>query len=413
MAKAEKGASALRTAMDDVNKKYGKGTILFCDEAKNLDVDRIPFGVFELDAKIGGGVPRGRVTILSGGYSTGKTGLTYKAVAQAQRRCRFCNDTLEIITPDGEVITKKCRCKRNEPNRVVWADAEKSFEPRWAAQWGVDTSKVVVIQTEYAEQCVDVGEAVIRSGECDFFVVDSVAALATKVEVVESSEKKQMGGGAALMAKALRKWTAGMNSQSLLVENRCTIVLINQLRMNIGGYHAFLDEPGGEALGFFASLRLRLKKEKEHVIEASTGRKIGVDVEFDVKKNKTFPLSNPGNFRLYFVKRPGIEIGDTDTSTQILRAATYWSLIKKSGAWVYFPDGTKVQGLEAAGAFLDRSPEYRDSLAALVVAQEQAWLDGAPIGEENEAKGKGPLGEAEAEDVESTAGLPEDDLPEE
>lgn len=368
----------------DINKRYGEGTLLKASEATSLVLNRLPSGIFDLDMKMGGGFPRGRITQLKGEYSTGKTGVCLKAVAQAQRHCRYCGVRFEYVDMLGEVHEEKCKCGKKEPMRVVWLDAEHAFEADWAAKWGVDISAIYVIQTEYAEQAIDVADACIRSGECDLLIVDSVAALTPSVEIEESAEKQQMGVFARLMNKALRKWTSAMNSQGLLSDTQCTVILINQLRLNLGGYHVALTSPGGKGLDFFASVDVRLKKLEEIHTDGSD-RPVGIDVEFVMKKNKTAPLMPGGKFKLFFVTQAGgYHVGDTDTDTQVLRAAGYWKLIPKGGAWYTFPDGTKVNSIAKATTKLRDDPALLASLEAGVRLRELAWAnEGKPADEKD------------------------------
>jgi recombination protein RecA len=265
----------------------------------------------------------------------------------------------------------------------VWADSEHSFSAGWASQWGVDVSTLRVIQTEYAEQCIDVADYLLRDGCCDLLIIDSVAALTPKVEIEASAEKQQMGDFGKLMSKACRKWTSSLNSPGLLAENKSSVVLINQLRMNIGGYGATLVEPGGKAAPFYSSLRVRFKK-TDFVKEDGTDRRIGINLQFEVMKNKTAPISEGGTFKMFFVNRPGFEVGTTDHETQVMRSAAFWQLIEKTGSWITFPDGTKVQGMDSAGEVLKEKPDLCKSLIASICANEYAWAEGVSEDESTE-----------------------------
>jgi len=359
----------------EINKRYGGGTLLKASEAKSLVVDRLPSGVFDFDMKTGGGFPRGRITQLKGEFSTGKTALCLLAAAQAQRHCRLCGGRFEFIDMLGEVHEEKCKCGKKVPMRVVWLDAEHAFEASWAAKWGVDPASIYVIQAEYAEQAIDVVDACIRSGECDLLIVDSVAALTPSIEVEESAEKQQMGVFARLMNKALRKWTSAMNAQGLLAETKCTVILINQLRLSIGGYKPSLTSPGGKGLDFFASVDVRLKKVGEIMTEGSD-RPVGIDLEFVVKKNKTAPLMPGGKFKLFFVSEAGsYRVGDSDNDEQVLRAGAYWKLIPRNGSWYTFPDGNKVNSAAKAAITLRQDPALMAKLEDGIRLRELAWAN--------------------------------------
>lgn len=368
-------SNQLKALLAEINKKYGEGTILPASEAKALVTDRLPSGIFDLDMKIGGGWPRGRVSVLKGEFSTGKSAICLKTAVEAQRHCRHCGKRFEYQDVLGEIHEFECQCGLKEPMRVVWLDAEHSFDSDWAKKYGVDVANILVIQTEYAEQAIDVADQCIRSKQCDLLVVDSIAALTPGIEVEESAEKWQMGVMARLMGKALRKWTSGLNSFGLVDDIKCTILLINQLRMNIGGYGASITSPGGKAIDFFESVEIRLKKD-EAIVDKGTERPVGVNVSFEVKKNKTAPLSSGGMFGLYFVaKRGDYSIGDTDTEVQVARLAAYWGIIKKAGAgWYTLPDGTKCQGDEKLSLAMKNNPSLFKDLMDRVRERELMWV---------------------------------------
>ena len=364
----------IKQLLIDINKMYGEGTILPASEAISLVMERIPSGIFDLDMKIGGGFPRGRISVLKGGYSTGKSAICMKTAVEAQRHCRQCGKRFEYVDVLGEVHNYDCECGLKDPMRVVWLDAEHSFESAWAKRWGINLDTTLVIQTEYAEQAIDVADKCIRSKQCDLLIVDSIAALTPSVEILESSEKWQMGVLARLMSKALRKWTSGLNSYGLLEEIKCTILLINQMRMNIGGYGASMTSPGGMGIDFFESLELRFKKD-EAIVDKGTERPVGVNVSFEVKKNKTAPTSSGGMFGLYFVSKQGeYSVGDTDTEVQIGRLASYWGIIKKAGAgWYTLPDGQKCQGDDKLVSYLRSNPSFLKDLMDKVRDRELMW----------------------------------------
>jgi len=364
----------LDKAVTDINKKYGAGTLLRASEAVSLVVDRLPSNVFIFDTLVGGGFPRGRISMIKGDYSTGKSALCLATVAVAQRTCRFCGYMFEFIDMVGEVHEFPCKCKKKVPMGVVWLDAEHSFDPTWASKWNVDTDSMYLIQAEVAEQAVDVADHCIRQN-CDLLVIDSIAALAPEVEVVESMQKQQMGIFARVMNKALRKWTSGMNAGGLLAETKCTILLVNQIRIDLGGYRPKQTSPGGKGLDFFASLEVKLKREG-WIEQEGSKRPVGIRVSFVVKKNKTWPASNGGVFDLYFVSDPpNYMVGDSDLDVQVLRLAVFWDLVKKGGSWFTFPDGTRSHGEAAAGKHLRDNPKLLEELKATVTEKELAWVD--------------------------------------
>jgi len=376
MAKSKAAPSSpLEALVKSINTKYGAGTLLTADKATSLVIDRLPSRILSLDLQIGGGFPRGRISMLKGDFSTGKSAVAMLATAEAQRSCRHCGTPFEAVSFYGEVTTFDCECKKNDPMRPVWLDAEHSFDSSWAKKWGVDPSRLHVLETEYAEQAIDVADACIRSKQCDLLVADSIAAFTPGVEVEESSEKWQMGVLARLMGKALRKWTSGLNSYGLLGQTKCTIILINQMRISFGGYHPTTTSPGGRGLDFFESLEVRFKKNAP-IEEPGSKRPIGISVEFVIKKNKTAPLGTGGLFSLYFVPVPGrYNIGSTDIDAQVLQLAAFWGLIKKGGAWYTFPNDTKVKGKEAAAAVLKDNPLLLEELQKIIMERELVWQE--------------------------------------
>jgi len=364
--------SKIDKILADVNKMFGKGTMLRAAEADSLVVDRIPTGIFDLDMKIGGGIPRGRITMFKGEYSTGKSSVAQKVVVNAQNTCRFCGEMFEWVDLLGEVHEKKCSCGKREPMRVGWFDVEHCYDPVWASKWGVRVEDLILSQPESAEMAVDIFERCLDSQEFDLLVLDSVAALTPILEIESSAMDANVGVMARLMNRALRSWTSRMNAQGLLSKIKTTIILINQMRVGIGPYSG-VTSPGGKGLDFFESLEIRFKKKK---VLLSKDKPIGNLVEFTIKKNKTAPPSSGGMFNMYLVPVPGkYSIGDTDLDTQVLRAAIAWGAIRRGGAWYYFPDDTKAQGEEKASEILRNNPKMFEELKKMVIARELAWQD--------------------------------------
>jgi recombination protein RecA len=316
--------------------------------------------------------------------------------------CRYCAKPIEIVDVyTGECFDVECKCGKREPMRVVVMDVEHSFDPSWVRKWRVNTDDVLVIETEYAEQAIDVADQCIRSKECDVLIVDSIAALTPSIEVEESSEKWQVGVMARLLGKAFRKWISGLNSAGLLADTKCTILMINQLRLALGGYHPTITSPGGKAADFYESFELRLKK-GDDIIDPGTSRPIGVRVEWIDKKNKTYPKSSGGEFALYFVNEQGkYRVGDTDTDVQIIKLAAYWGILKKGGAgWYTFPNGTKVQGDDKAGALLRENSALMKDMMDRVRSRELAWQEEGVEKGSNDKSKRASAEETDSEDVE-------------
>jgi len=375
---APKG-KGLAGVIASINKTYGEGTIMRAGEAPSLVLDRITTGIFALDLGIGGGWPRGRISMLKGAYSAGKSVVTLLGAANAQRCDRYTGRPFLVKRLDGslEEVDFGGKGRKPVPMRVVVFDAEHSFDPDWAAKWGVNVEDIYVIQADYAEKGIDVADLCIRSGECDFMIVDSVAALTPTVEIEESAEKWQVGVSARLMNKALRKWTSGLNAPGLLAQTKCTMLLVNQMRLDISGFKPKLTSPGGKGLDHYESIELRFRQD-DMVFDPVTERPIGSDVEFTLKKNKTAPMSNGGRFKLFYGNSPslGYSVGDTDTDEQILRLAAYWGLIEKSGSWLSLPGSEKkFQGMANFTQFVKENTLVLEGLAEKITERELLWME--------------------------------------
>jgi recombination protein RecA len=385
---SDEKVKTLDSLIAGINKRYGTGTILRADDAIGLVIDRVPLGVFELDLRLGGGIPRGRITMLKGDYSTGKSALCLKAAAAFQRCDRFTGKPYVNITTDGEVIDLDFgREGKPEPMRVVWLDSEHSWDNSWSKLWGIDTGSLYLIQTEYMEQAIDIADACVRSGECDLLVVDSIAALTPSVEIEESAEKLQMGVSARLMNKALRKWTSGLNSGGLLAETKCTILLVNQFRLAIGGGFSYKTSPGGKGLDYSQSIEVQFKH-AGWVTEKKSDRSVGSEIEFTITKNKTAPAAGKGKFKMFFVTSEELchYVGETDVEAQVLRSAVYWGLISKGGAGWFTLGDNKVQGELSASMYLRDNPEYFKHLQETILKNELAWMKTGKRHNVNEAK---------------------------
>ncbi len=376
-------ANELDKLLGEINKRYGAHSIVKASENKTLAaVQRVRTGIFGLDVALGGGVPVGGITILKGEYSSGKSVLALRIASAYQRHCRNCGREMfdwDETTQTGKM--KKC-CKDAAPMRVVWFDAEGCWSNSWAQRLGVDTDNCYVIRTEFAEQGIDVADAIIRSGECDLLVVDSVAALTPSVEIEQSSEKWQMGVAARLMNKAMRKWVSAQNAGSLGRATTCSVLLINQIRMKIGVIYGSPEtSPGGKGLEFAASVIGKVKK--DGFMEDDAGRAVGHWMQVAFVKNKTAPPNRTCKFSLAFVDSPYGEgdsrkPGASNIGHQILGLAEFWKLVKRSGSWYELAKGHRCQGAEAAAKWLEQ-PENKavlDMLRDKIWEKEVGWLDG-------------------------------------
>lgn len=369
--------SNLDKVIMQINKKYGKTTLMRASEAKGLQYIRIPTGIFNLDLGMGigtnglCGIPRGRVILLKGDESTGKTTLCKKHIVEAQKICRHCNTyinayitstklengNVEITFIDketGEVIEDKstlCKCGNPEPMKCVYLDAEGGYDPVWAKTLGVDNNRVYLIQPDYAEQGIDIAEALIRTGEIDVLIIDSIPALVPSVEIEESSADGQVGVHPRLINKLMRLITSGVNSLGLDNPYKPTIIAINQKRMKIGVLFGSPETiPGGKGQNFTASIIIDLKSigKVDENGDAWTSKKgtepVGNVIKWYIEKNKTSPPFKRGTFTIFSEDTNiGYLKGEIDNPTQVIRFAEKLGLIKKGGSWFSYKD-IKVQG---------------------------------------------------------------------
>ncbi len=301
---------AIQIAVDQIEKQFGKGSIMKLGDRGVQNVQVIPTGSLSLDIALGvGGVPRGRVIEIYGPESSGKTTLAYHIVSEAQKK--------------GGV--------------AAFIDAEHALDTEYAKNIGVNIDKLLVSQPDTAEQALEITETLVRSNAVDIVVIDSVAALVPKSEIEGEMGDSHMGLQARLMSQALRKLT-GATSKS-----NTTLIFINQLRMKIG---VMFGNPevttGGNALKFYSSVRMDIRR-KEQIKDGDTV--IGNHVVVKVVKNKVAPPFRSAEFDVMY--NEGVSrYGD------LLDLAVKEGLINKSGAWYEYKDKKIGQGREAAKQFL-------------------------------------------------------------
>lgn len=311
---------ALEVAMGQIEKEFGKGSVMKLGEYKGMNVESIPTGALSLDVALGiGGIPKGRIIEIFGPESSGKTTLALHMIAEAQKR-------------GGE---------------AAFIDAEHALDPVYAKNLGVDIDNLIVSQPDTGEQGLEIAEALVRSGAIDIIVVDSVAALVPKAEIDGDMGDAHVGLQARLMSQALRK-LAGVINKS----NSC-IVFINQLREKVGIMFGNPETtPGGRALKFYASVRLDIRR-----IESikQDGAVIGNRVRVKVVKNKVAPPFREAEFDIIYGK--GIS-----KSGNILDLAVSLDIINKSGAWFSYNGERIGQGRENAKLYLENNPEIMNEV---------------------------------------------------
>ena len=320
---------ALQTAISQIEKNFGKGTVMRLGERPDMNVDAIPTGSLALDAALGiGGVPKGRIIEIYGPESSGKTTLALHILAEAQKR-------------GGE---------------VAFVDAEHALDPVYAAALGVDTENMLVSQPDTGEQALEITDALVRSGAVDAVVVDSVAALVPKQEIEGEMGDTFVGLQARLMSQALRK-LAGT-----IAKTNCVVIFINQLRMKIGVMYGNPETTtGGNALKFYSSVRLDVRR-VESIKEG--GNVIGNKTRVKVVKNKVAPPFKEAFFDIMYGE--GISKWG-----ELVDLAVQMEVIQKSGSWFSMGDERIGQGKDSVKAFLQNNPDIAEKVEAEV--RENLW----------------------------------------
>ena len=320
---------ALETALQQIEKNFGKGTVMRLGDKPEMNVDAIPTGSLALDAALGiGGVPKGRIIEIYGPESSGKTTLALHIVAEAQKK-------------GGE---------------VAFVDAEHALDPTYAAAIGVDIDSMLVSQPDTGEQALEITDALVRSGAVDVVVVDSVAALTPRAEIEGEMGDTFVGLQARLMSQALRK-LAGT-----IAKTNCVVIFINQLRMKIGVMYGNPETTtGGNALKFYASVRIDIRR-----IEAiKNGTEIiGNRTRAKIVKNKVAPPFKEAVFDIMYGE--GISKWG-----ELVDMAVQLDLIQKSGSWFSIGDERIGQGRDNARKYLMENPEVADRIEAQV--RENMW----------------------------------------
>ena len=337
MAEAKKPASAdkqkaLQNALAQIEKAYGKGTVMRLGENANMNVDVIPTGSLTLDLALGvGGLPRGRIVEIYGPEASGKTTLALHAVAQAQKA-------------GGE---------------AAFIDVEHALDPVYARALGVDVDSLLVSQPDSAEQALEIAEALIRSGAIDIVVVDSVAALVPRQEIEGEMGDAHVGLQARLMSQAMRK-LAG-----IVGKTGCVAVFINQLRLKVGVVYGNPEvTAGGNALKYYASVRLDVRRTE--TLKAA-GQSVGSHTRVRVVKNKVAPPFREAEFDMFYGK--GIS-----REGELLDLAIKFDIIQKSGSWFSYKEERLGQGRDNAKEFLANNPDIGSEVEQLVleaIAKEQ------------------------------------------
>ncbi len=319
---------ALETALATIERRFGQGSVMRLSDTSHQVIPVIPTGSISLDLALGvGGIPRGRITEIYGPESSGKTTQALHIIAEAQKR----------------------------GGTAAFIDAEHALDTNYARRLGVKTEELLISQPDYGEQALEIADMLVRSGAVDVVVVDSVAALIPQAELDGNMGETQVGGQARLMSHAMRKLTGTIH------KSRTAIIFINQLRMKIGmtGYGSPETTTGGNALKFYASVRLDVRriatlKDKEE----SYGNRVRVKVA----KNKVAPPFREAEFDILYgtgISREG----------ELLDLGVEHGIVDKSGAWYAFGSERLGQGKENVRAFLQENDDLRTQIERALLEQ--------------------------------------------
>jgi recombination protein RecA len=310
MAKKEnKKREGLEFVLEELKKKFGEGAIMKLKEVKPAKVEVIPTGSIALDIALGvGGWPRGRIIEIFGPEASGKTTLALHALCETQKK--------------GGI--------------GAFVDVEHALDPDYAKKIGVNIEELLISQPESGEQALQIVETLVKSGEVDTIVVDSVAALAPKAEIMGEIGETQIGLQARLMSSALRKLS------SVVSKTNSIIIFLNQIRMKIGSYGKPETTPGGLALKFYASVRVELKK----IGQIKKGEEIvGNKISAKVVKNKVAAPFKSAEFNIYY--NEGISY-----YVDLINTGLKYGVIKKAGSWLQYENLKLGQGIEEGKKFL-------------------------------------------------------------
>jgi recombination protein RecA len=315
-APVKEGTKALDFAISGINKQFGEGTLMRLGDATKMQVSVIPTGNIAVDLALGvGGLPRGRTCEIYGPESSGKTTLCLSVIAEAQR----------------------------QGGTAVFVDVEHALDPRWAKVLGVDLENLMVSQPESGEDALNITETLIRSGAVDVVVVDSVAALVSKVELDGQMGDATVGLQARMMSQAMRRLTGAIS------KTNCCCIFTNQIREKIGVMFGSPETtPGGRALKFFTSIRMDIRRIGQ--IKETSGKVVGNRTRLKIVKNKMAPPFTECEFDIMY--NEGLS-----QSGSVTDLAVNHDILEKKGSWIAYNGNMIGQGREAAKSYLRENPE--------------------------------------------------------
>lgn len=347
-----------------LKKQMGSTAVMSAADVKYQDVPRISSGIFALDYALAGGWQAGRVHTIFGQKSASKTTTLLKTIAEAQKLCARCY-TPPAISPDGEV--GKCACGDFREMICAFVDVEGTFDHKWSRKLGVQSDRLLYSQPEYAEQSLDIVETLVRSGEVDLVVLDSLAFLAPKSEIEHSVEKESVGVQARLIGKSVRKLNAALatvkNEQGLLP----TIFFTNQIRMKVGVMFGSPETvSGGMAPGFMATTEVKVRPGKYEMDEV-TGKPLSATMHFRIEKSKSSPTSHmEGEFKLVLSDTEIKKVGEIDEEGFMVKLAQTYGIVEGSGSsWTCL--GEKFPGKSPIERRLATDPTMKAKLREMLI----------------------------------------------
>ncbi|MGK5510525.1 recombinase RecA [Brevibacillus formosus] len=316
--------AALESALRQIEKQFGKGSIMKLGEVSNVQISTVSSGALALDIALGvGGFPRGRIIEIYGPESSGKTTVALHAIAEVQR----------------------------QGGQAAFIDAEHALDPVYAAKLGVNIDELLLSQPDTGEQALEIAEALVRSGAVDIIVVDSVAALVPKAEIEGEMGDSHVGLQARLMSQALRKLSGAINKSKTIA------IFINQLREKVGVMFGNPETtPGGRALKFYASVRLDVRKAESIKVGNDI---LGSKTKIKVVKNKVAPPFKVAEVDIMYGEGISREGSILDIGSEI-------DVVQKSGAWYSFNEERLGQGRENSKVFLKENPHIASQIETKV-----------------------------------------------
>ncbi len=337
----ENRAKALMTTLGQIEKKFGKGSIMKLGENSKMNVSAISTGSLSLDLALGvGGIPKGRITEIYGPESSGKTTVALQVIATAQK----------------------------QGGTAAFIDAEHALDPVYAKALGVNVDELLVSQPDSGEQALEIAEALVRSDAVDVIVVDSVAALVPRAEIEGEMGQAMVGVQARLMSQALRKISGA------IAKSQCAFIFINQLREKVGVMYGNPEvTTGGRALRFYSSVRIDVRRGEQ--IKNKT-EAVGNHIKCKIAKNKVAPPFRVAEFDILYGK--GIS-----RESEIIEMGLRFDIIQKSGSWFSYQGERIGQGKDNVRIFLQENPALSEEISQKILKAFETKGDAEPVNSES------------------------------